>query len=83
MELGRGSYFDERIENNGFGTSYVGENIVVDRYTSQEALDSFIDSPHHCENIMNANFEYVGIALYDASNEDSKYDTYWTHDYGG
>ncbi len=48
--------------------------------TAQKAIDSWMNSPNHCRNIMNPQFEDVGLAVvYEPS---STYHYYWTQDFG-
>ena len=87
LELGRGSTVVERGMNSGYPSSFIGENITANSIygetSIEESITTFLNSPPHCENIMDKDYDYVGIAFYDAYNEPSKYDTYWTQDFGG
>jgi len=82
--LGRGSIPKERILHNGYPTTYItlGENVeggtAID--TPQKAIDGWLNSDHHCANIMNPVFTEVGMAKY--SNPEATYTNYWTQNFG-
>lgn len=83
LDLGRGSKFNERIENNGY-TDWrtISENIAAGTYrdTAQEAVDAWIESDGHCANLMNPAFKEVGMGHVEKS--DSTYTHYWTQNFG-
>ena len=80
LKLNRGSYFNERIEHNGYNYSCAGENIYMSSYKSSasDAIDAWVKSPGHCENLMNPNFKDVAVAVVVKSDGSS----YWTQDFG-
>lgn len=71
-----GTKYDTAIDEalNGAFYSYYAENIAVGMTTAQQAVDTWMGSEIHHGNIMNPNFEYIGIAVYESS--DGTY--YWT-----
>ncbi|HHD82040.1 MAG TPA: CAP domain-containing protein [Campylobacterales bacterium] len=75
------SYFNERIKANGY-TNYrtIGENIAGGQATIQEAVEAWLASPAHCTNIMNPQFQEIGVAI--VSNNESEYGIYWTQNFG-
>lgn len=83
LHPGIGSSVEERIEYNGYtGWLTYGENLaagtVMDQ--AQEAIDGWLSSDGHCENLMNADFTEVGMAVvYDPN---SYYTYYWTQNFG-
>ena len=80
-ELGRGSFFDERIARNGYEDySSIGENIAVGQKNIGEVVDAWLASPEHCANVMNPAFAEVGVAI--VLNKNSKYGIYWTQNFG-
>jgi uncharacterized protein YkwD len=80
--LGRGSDFRERIEHNGY-TQWrsIGENIAAGQRDVDEVINAWLQSPHHCANMMNPKFKEVGMAL--VEKESSKYYQYWSQEFGG
>ena len=80
--LGRGSSFSERIRNNGY-TQYrkAGENIAAGYATAQETVDAWLESDHHCANLMDPAFTEVGMAM--VEKEGSDYGFYWSQEFGG
>jgi len=79
---GKQSTFVERIVDKGYVYFTISENISAGtvRDTAQEAVDSWMASPGHCHNIMNATVTQVGMAhYYDAG---STYKHYWTQNFG-
>ena len=67
-----GSSHSERIQAEGYPSGYAGENIAWG-YTSEEAvIQGWLSSDKgHCENIMNPNWEDIGIG---------REGNYWTMD---
>jgi len=75
------SYFYDRIISNGYGNySALGENIAGGQQTLDEVMKAWLASPSHCANIMNSNFEEVGVAV--IVEEDSDFGIYWTQNFG-
>ncbi len=66
----------ERITRAGFAWRLVGENIASGVPTPEEAVEGWLHSPPHCENIMTAGFTQMGIAY--AANVSSSAGIYWT-----
>jgi len=79
--LGRGSKFSERIKHQGY-TNYrtVGENIAAGYPTPEEAVEAWLESDHHCANLMNPAYKEVGMAL--VEKQGSEYGTYWSQEFG-
>jgi uncharacterized protein YkwD len=76
-----GSTPADRITRAGYAWSRVGENIASGQRTAPEAVQSWLDSPGHCANIMNPTFTEMGAAY--AINPDSDNRTaYWTQEFG-
>jgi uncharacterized protein YkwD len=69
-----------RIEQAGYGEHrIVGENIAAGAMTAAEVTDGWLNSPPHCENIMDGRFAQVGIAY--AENLKSTSAVFWTQDF--
>ena len=65
-----------RIEATGYTAITWGENISAGHTNSRDVVDSWLNSPGHCANIMNPAFTEIGSAC--AENVSSDYDVYWT-----
>jgi uncharacterized protein YkwD len=75
-----GSSPAQRVESAGYGTyTVVGENIAAGAMTATEVTEGWLQSPPHCENIMDARFTDIGIAF--AINLASEERVYWTQDF--
>lgn len=80
--LNKQSSMVDRVATYGYNWSLLSENISAgtNRDTAQKAMDSWLNSPGHCRNIMNADFTEVGMAL--SSNKSANYTHYWTQKFG-
>lgn len=47
----------------GYQYKYAGENLGKDFATSEDLVQAWLDSPSHRKNIMNGNYEEIGIAV--------------------
>jgi uncharacterized protein YkwD len=66
-----------RVERAGYGPYLVvGENIAAGAMTPAEVTQGWLDSPAHCENIMDTRFSEIGIGF--AVNLSSSELVYWT-----
>ena len=76
-----GRSFIDRIEAQGYGDwRAVAENIAAGQRTMDATLGSWLQSPGHCRNIMNARYKDYGVSV--AYKSGSRYGTYWTQDFG-
>jgi uncharacterized protein YkwD len=76
-----GRTFDQRIHNAGYFGSPLGENIAAGQSSPTSVMNSWMNSPGHCSNIMNPAFRSIGVGYaYDA---DATYRHYWTMTLGG
>lgn len=57
-----GSTFGSRIAAAGYGYSYAGENISGGYGSVQAAVDGWMASTVHCENVMKAEFREIGAS---------------------
>ena len=53
----------DRVRASGYHEKLVGENIAYGPQTADEVVRGWMDSPGHCENIMDARFGEMGIAF--------------------
>ncbi len=67
-----GSPFD-MMKQYGINFSAAGENIAFGQITSNDVMDSWMNSKGHRENILNKNFENIGIGM----TQDSNGRKYW------
>jgi len=82
-------YFDHTSPTYGtpfqmlqdFGVHYTsaGENIAAGQRTPEEVMNSWMNSSGHRANILNKNFDTIGIGLYQGGS----YGTYWTQLFTG
>jgi uncharacterized protein YkwD len=54
----------------------LGENIAGGNRTVAEAVQGWLDSPQHCENLMDAGFDDVAVAC--VAQPGTRFGTYWT-----
>jgi uncharacterized protein YkwD len=52
----------DRVRAVGYRERLVGENIAFGPRTADEVVQGWLDSPGHCENIMDPRFAQMGIA---------------------
>ncbi len=64
-----GSVVGDRVDAVGYFWQLAGENIAEGYGTFREVLDAWMESPSHCELIMDGRMTNVGV---------SKYGKYWT-----
>lgn len=72
-----GSTPASRVTRTGYAWSNVGENIAAGQRTPAEAVQSWLDSPGHCANIMNPAFTEMGAA-YAVNPQNENRTAYWT-----
>ena len=80
--LGRGSHFYERIENNGYSNYIItAENIAGGTYydTPEIVVKKWLESPGHCKNLMNKYIKEFGLARV---KKETKYVNYWSLELG-
>ncbi len=83
QDLEAGSTMEDRIENNGYyNWIKIGENIAAGslRDTAKEAVDAWIESDGHCNNLMNPAYKNVGMGH--VEKEGTTYIHYWTQNFG-
>jgi len=55
-----GRQLDDRVEEQGYAWSRLGENIAGGYTTVSSVVQGWIDSPGHCRNLMNGSFTELG-----------------------
>lgn len=75
-----GSSPGSRMTRAGYKWRMAGENIASGVTTADAVVEGWLESPHHCENIMAPRFTEMGIAyFYDPRSADG---VYWTQEFG-
>ena len=67
----------QRVDAEQYNWRTVGENIAAGQSTTEIVIEAWLDSPGHCKNIMNPNFEEVAVVC--VENNGSQYRQYWTN----
>ena len=58
-----GRNFSDWVENVGYKYAYIGENLAMDFATNYGIIHGWMNSGKHRENILNDNYEEIGIAV--------------------
>ncbi|MBD2495396.1 CAP domain-containing protein [Nostoc sp. FACHB-280] len=89
QSMAHGDFFDhrelvERAREEGYPSSFVGENIAAGRSTAQEVVGDWMNSPGHRNNILNPDYTEIGVGHYYLENDGGKfnYKHYWTQIFG-
>lgn len=69
----------DRMSEQGYRWSRAGENIAAGYSDAAAATRGLLDSPGHCQNIMNPAFTEIGVGV---ATGDSDYGIYWTQKFG-
>ncbi|WP_406724444.1 CAP domain-containing protein [Streptomyces sp. GD-15H] len=70
-----GSSPADRITRAGYGWSTYGENVAYGYSTPEQVMAGWMSSPGHKENILNCEFEEIGVGL-------AQPGSYWTQNFG-
>lgn len=92
LDMGERDYFDhtnpdgddpfDRMEAAGFnGASPWGENIAAGQTSAAMVVSGWMDSPGHCQNIMEPGYRALGVGY--AQVAGSSYAHYWTQVFAG
>jgi uncharacterized protein YkwD len=65
----------DRVTRAGYAWRAVGENVAAGQSSAKEAVASWLSSPGHCANIMDADFTEMGVAF--ANNARQDFGTFW------
>jgi len=65
----------DRVRAVGYREKLVGENIAYGPKTVEEVVQGWLDSPGHCENIMDPRFAEMGIGY--AAGRSGRHGVYW------
>ncbi|MFF7212666.1 CAP domain-containing protein [Streptomyces sp. NPDC008238] len=72
-----GSTMAGRVDAAGYPWSRLGENIAVGQQTAAAVMDAWMHSEGHRANILNCDFEQIGVGVNTSSNG-----PWWTQDFG-
>ena len=74
----------DRAEDAGYETRFVGENIAAGYRSAKAVVDGWINSPGHRANMLNADYNEIGIGHYFLQNDtgSTNYGHYWTQVFG-
>jgi uncharacterized protein YkwD len=88
-DMARKKYFDHRGANGsqprdrvmraGYDPRLTGENIALGPQSAEEVVAGWLDSPGHCENIMDARFRHIGVGLAEGRGRGK---VYWVQNFG-
>lgn len=86
LDMARGNYFEhrspsgssvrDRVSAAHYRFKGVGENLAAGTRDIGDTVHGWLDSPDHCENLMDANFADVAVAC--AAQDGTEWGTYWT-----
>jgi uncharacterized protein YkwD len=65
----------DRVRATGYREKLVGENIAYGPQTVDEAVQGWLHSPGHCENLMDPRFAEMGLAF--AAGRGAQHGLYW------
>ena len=74
-----GSTLKSRVDATGYAWSLLGENIAAGYVGLDKVLAGWIASPGHCANLMNPEFNQIGLVCV-PGNANTTYSNYWTMD---
>ncbi len=74
----------DRAKSAGYESGFVGENIAAGYTTPKAVVDGWIKSPGHRANMLNANYNEIGLGHYYLANDTGSvnYNNYWTQLFG-
>jgi uncharacterized protein YkwD len=86
VDMARRNYFDhrspegvnvsDRVSASRYKWRSVGENLSGGSRTASEAVQGWLESPEHCENLMDPKFVDVAVAC--VQQPGTEWGTYWT-----
>ncbi len=68
----------DRMEQAGYGYTAAGENIAGGSPDAAGTMDQWMNSDGHCSNIMNPDYEHIGVGYYPGG----QWGTLWTQVFG-
>jgi uncharacterized protein YkwD len=52
------------VDNKNYQWNHIGENIAADYKTSEGAINGWFESPSHQKNILNSDYQDIGVGVY-------------------
>lgn len=90
-DMGERNYFDhfsqdgrspfDRMKAAGYRGPTMGENLGGGKTTAAETVEGWMQSPQHCDNIMNGAFDELGVGYY--ASPSNRYRHLWVQNFGG
>jgi uncharacterized protein YkwD len=74
-----GSEPRDRVRRVGYRSRLTGENIAFGPESAEEVVRGWLQSPGHCENIMDSRFEEIGVGFATGSRPGH---IYWVQNFG-
>lgn len=84
-DMARGDYLEhrspsgdsvrERVRAQNYPWRHVGENIAGGTETLERTIEAWLESPSHCENLMEPDYKDVALAC--AARAGTEYENYW------
>uniref|UniRef100_H3GX02 SCP domain-containing protein n=2 Tax=Phytophthora ramorum TaxID=164328 RepID=H3GX02_PHYRM len=74
-----GTNIEDRVAQAGYDWTSVAENIAAGQPNVDSVMNTWMNSPGHRENILG---DYTNFGVAYAYNADSKFQHYWTQDFG-
>jgi uncharacterized protein YkwD len=89
QSMANGDFFDhrdlvKRATDEGYPSSFVGENIAAGRSTPEAVMEQWLNSPGHRANILSSEYTEIGVGYYYLENDPGRfqYQHYWTQVFG-
>jgi uncharacterized protein YkwD len=74
-----GSEPKDRVRRTGYQWRLTGENIAYGPESAEEVVAGWLDSPGHCENIMDPRFRDIGVGI---ATGRKRGQIYWVQEFG-
>jgi len=74
-----GSQPRDRVKRAGYQSRLTGENIALGPESAEEVVAGWLASPGHCENIMDARFQNIGVGI---ATGKKRGQIYWVQTFG-
>ena len=74
-----GSQPKDRVRRAGYESRLTGENIALGPESAEEVVAGWLDSPGHCENIMDPRFRDIGVGV---ATGRGRGQIYWVQNFG-
>jgi len=74
-----GSVPGDRATRAGYRWRAIAENVAAGQTTAEQLVETWLQSPGHCANLMDARYSQTGVAI--AINKDDDYVIYWVQVY--